>query len=91
VEHFPANSSVPVNNVSSPVLRSAIVSPLASGAGHVAGGTTVNLFAGQSLGDSFVNSFDGIGKSMAVGGTIGVATTIGVSYANGIKSVDGEI
>jgi hypothetical protein len=88
--YWAANSSMPVNNVYNPVLRSAIVSPLASGAGHVAGGTTVNLFAGQSLGNSFVNSFDGIGKNMTIGGSIGVATTIGVSYANGINPWTGK-
>ncbi|MDR1601595.1 MAG: FG-GAP-like repeat-containing protein, partial [Tannerella sp.] len=89
--YWASNASFLVNGINSPVLRSAIVSPLASGAGHVAGGTTANLFAGQSLGDSFVNSFDGIGKSMAVGGTIGVASTIGVSYANGINPWTGKL
>jgi hypothetical protein len=69
----------------SPVLRSAVVSPLASGAGHVAGGTTANLFAGQDLGEAFLNSFDGIGKNMAFGGALGIATTIGVSYANKVS------
>jgi RHS repeat-associated protein len=88
--YWASNASILVNGVNSPVLRSAIVSPLASGAGHVAGGTTVGLFQGQNLGEAFVNSFDGIGKSMAIGGAIGVASTIGVSYANGINPWTGK-
>jgi hypothetical protein len=51
------NASFVVNGISSPVLRSAVVSPLAAGAGHIAGGTTANLIAGQNLGDAFANSF----------------------------------
>jgi hypothetical protein len=46
--------------------------------------------AGQSLGEAFINSFDGIGKSMAIGGAIEVVTTIGVSYAQGINPWTGE-
>jgi hypothetical protein len=79
-----------VNGISSPALRSAVVSPLAAGAGHIAGGTTANLIAGQNLGDAFANSFEGLGKSMAIGGAIGVAATIGVSYANGINPWTGK-
>jgi hypothetical protein len=79
-----------VNNISSPVLRSAVVSPLAAGAGHVAGGTAMNLFAGQELGEAFSNSFKGIGKNMAIGGALGVVTTIGMSYANGVNPLTGK-
>jgi hypothetical protein len=81
---------IPVFAGSSPVLRSAIVSPLASGAGHVAGGTTANLFDGQSFGDAFANSCEGIGKSMVIGGGVGIITTIGVSYANKISPLSGK-
>jgi hypothetical protein len=88
--YWAASSSLLVNNIASPALRSAIVSPLAAGAGHVAGGTTANLIAGQNLGDAVINSFDGIGKSMAIGGAIGVAATVGVSYANGINPWTGK-
>jgi RHS repeat-associated protein len=88
--YWASGASFLVNGVSSPVLRSAIVSPLASGAGHVAGGTTANLFAGQSLGDSFVHSFDGIGGNMAIGTAIGIASTVGVSYANGVNPWTGK-
>ncbi len=79
-----------VNGVSSPILRSAVVSPLAAGAGHIAGGTTANLIDGQNLGEAFANSFDGLGQSMAIGGIIGVATTAGVSYANGVNPITGN-
>jgi hypothetical protein len=85
-----SNASVVVNGISSPALRSAVVSPLAAGAGHIAGGTTANLIAGQNLGDAFTNSFEGLGKSMAIGGAIGVATTVGVSYANGVSPWTGN-
>jgi hypothetical protein len=85
-----SNSSFLVNGVSSPVLRSAVVSPLASGACHLAGGTTANLFAGQSLDVAFANSFKGIGKSMAIGTALGVSATIGVSYANGVNPLTGK-
>jgi len=70
----------------------AVVSPIAAGAGHVAGGTTYNLlFDGQNLGNAFNNSFQGIGKSMVIGGSIGVAATVGVSYANGINPISGKM
>jgi hypothetical protein len=84
--YWATNSSMLVNNVSSPVLRSAVVSPIAAGAGHIAGGTAAGLFQGRKFGEAFANSFDGIGRSMA----IGVASTIGVSYANGINPWTGE-
>jgi hypothetical protein len=64
---------------------------LAAGAGHVAGGTTANLFAGQSLDKAFATSFKGIGKSMTMGGAIGIGTTIGISYAGGRSPWTGEV
>ncbi|HBG42117.1 MAG TPA: endonuclease [Porphyromonadaceae bacterium] len=88
--YWAAGSSVLVNNINSPIARSAIVSPLSSGAGHIAGGTTAGLLSGQDLGTAFNNSFNGLGTSMAVGGAIGVASTIGVSYANGINPLTGK-
>lgn len=90
VGYWAANSSVLVNNLSNPVLRTSIVAPLASGAGHVADGTAYGLLEGQSLGMAFTNSFSGIGKDMLIGGAIGVASTIGVSYASGINPWTGE-
>jgi hypothetical protein len=88
--YWASGASFAVNGISSPVARSAVVSSIAAGAGHIAGGTTANLIAGQNFGDAFVNSFEGIGKSMAMGMAIGVATTIGVSYANGINPWTGK-
>jgi hypothetical protein len=85
-----SNASFVVNGISSPALRSAVVSPLAAGAGHIAGGTTANLIAGQDLGDAFANSFEGLGKSMAINGVIGVAATIVVSYANKVSPWTGN-
>ena len=85
-----ANMDFLVNGVNSPILRSAVVSPLAAGAGHIAGGTTANLIIGQSFGDAFSNSLSGIGKSMIVGGALGVVSTIGISYASGINPWNGN-
>jgi hypothetical protein len=85
-----ANMNWLVNGVSHPLAKSAIVSPLAAGAGHIAGGTTANLFAGQSLDNAFANSFKGIGQSMAIGGAIGVGTTAGIMYANGKNPLTGN-
>jgi RHS repeat-associated protein len=85
-----ANTDWMVNGISSPLAKAVIVSPLAAGAGHVAGGTTANLFAGQSLDNAFANSFKGIGKSMAIGGAIGVGTTAGMLYASGINPLTGN-
>jgi hypothetical protein len=89
-----AASKIPISingtTVTSPLLKSAIVSPIAAGAGHVAGGTIANLFAGQNFGDAFSNSFKGIGQSMAIGGAIGVGTTTAVSLASGINPINGN-
>ena len=86
-----SNMNFLVNGVNSPVLRSAIVSPLASGAGHIAGGTTANLISGQKLGNAFYNSFDGVGQSMAIGTAIGVSATVGVSFAKGVSPINGRM
>jgi len=88
--YWAANSSMLVNGISSPVLRSAVVSPLAAGAGHIAGGTTAGLIQGQSFNEAFASSFNGLGQSMAFGAAIGVASTIGVSYANKISPWTGK-
>ena len=85
-----ANSNVLVNSINSPLARSAIASPLSSMAGHVAGGTTYNLFDGQNFGDAFNNSFDGIWRSAAIGGAVGVAATVATCYANGINPINGN-
>ena len=77
------NSGMLVNGINSPVLRSLVASPLASGAGHIVGGTTYNLLEGQNFGNAFSNSFDGLGQSIAMGTMLGVTTTIVNSYAQG--------
>jgi hypothetical protein len=88
--YWAAGSTTLVNNVNSPLLRSVIVSPIASGAGHVAGGTTYGLLEGKNINDSFYDSFDGIGKSMAIGTGVGVTSTIATSYAMGINPINGK-
>ncbi len=85
-----ANSDWLINGVNSPIMRSMIVSPIASGAGHVAGGTTYNLLDGQNLGNAFSNSFNGIGQSMVIGTATGAVSTIATSYANGINPFNGK-
>jgi len=88
--YWASNAKFVVNGINSPILRSAVVSPIAAGAGHIAGGTTANLFGGQSLNEAFLNSFKGIGQSMLINGAIGVGTTIAVSYASGINPLNGK-
>ncbi len=83
--YWAMNSNWMINGVSHPLVKSAIVSPLAAGAGHVAGGTTAGVFQGKGLDAAFADSFNGIGQSMAIGGAIGVSTTAGMIYANGIN------
>ena len=90
VGHWAANSSMFINGLSNPLARTLAVAPLASGAGHIAGGTASGLFKGQSINQAFHDSFNGIGKSMLISTGIGVASTIGVSYANGINPITGR-
>lgn len=71
--------------LSHPLVKSAIVSPIASAAGYVAGGTTAGLLGGESFGTVFGNSFDGIGQSMAMGSAMGVGTTMGAMYTSGLN------
>lgn len=85
-----ANSSMLVNNVNSPLLRSAVASPLAAGAGHVAGGIAAGLLSGQSFDNAFYNSFNGIGSSMLIGLGTGLATTVATCYAAKINPITGK-
>lgn len=85
-----ANASFVVNGISSPILRSAVVSPTAAGAAHVAGGTTAGLIQGESLGDAFTGSFSGIGESMSTGLALGVATTAGTCVSQKIDPFTGK-
>jgi hypothetical protein len=89
--YWASNATFLVNNVSSPLLRSAVVSPLAAGAGHVAAGTALGIMNGQNVSDAFSNSFKGIGTSMAVGGALGVASTVATCYVNGVNPLTGKI
>jgi hypothetical protein len=88
--YWAANSSMLVNHINSPIARSAIVSPLAAGSGHIAGGTMAGLLRGQSFDAAFENSFDGIGKSMLIGTAVGISTTVGMSYAKGMNPLNGK-
>ena len=84
------NSGMLVKGINSPVLRSLVASPLASGAGHIVGGTTYNLLEGQNFGNAFSNSFDGLGQSIAMGTMLGVTTTIVNSYAHKVSPWTGH-
>ena len=90
--YWASNASLSINDIAvqSPILRSAIASPIAAGAGHVASGTTEGLLQGNSLGDAFTGSLEGIGTSMAIGGTIGVTSTMATCYATKISPWTGE-
>ena len=84
------NSGMLVKGINSPVLRSLVVSPLASGTGHIVGGTTYNLLEGQNFKDAFSNSFDCVGQSIAMGTMLGVTTTIVNSYAHKVSPWTGH-
>ena len=90
--YWASNTSLSFNGVTikSPVLRSIVATPLASGAGHIAGGTVFGLLHGNSLGESLDNSFEGIGKSILIGEAIGVTSTIATCYATRISPWTGE-
>lgn len=62
----------------------------AAGTGHVAGGTVGGLLQGNSLGESFANSFEGISASMVWGEVIGVTSTIATCYATKTSPWTGE-
>ncbi len=88
--YWAASSSTLVNGINSPLLKSAVVSPISAAAGQVSGGTAAGLIQGQSFGEAFKASFDGVVKSMAVGGALGMISTVAVSYANKINPFTGE-
>lgn len=75
--------------LTSPIEKAVASSLVASAAGHVVGGTTYGLLAGESLADAFFNSLDGIGQSMAMGVAIGVSSTLGTCLFQGINPFDG--
>ncbi|MCM1501408.1 MAG: hypothetical protein NC115_01920 [Bacteroidales bacterium] len=85
-----ASSSTLVNGISSPILRSLVVSPLVSGAVHVVGGTTFNLCTGQNFAESFNNSLDGLWQSMAIGAGMGVVSTTVSSLVAGVNPLNGK-
>ncbi len=48
------------------------------------------LVQGQSFGEAFKASFDGIYKTMAVGGALGMISTIGLHFAEGTNPFNGK-
>lgn len=74
-----SGSGIPISVNGSPVqsqlTKSFIIGALSGGAGHVAGGTTAGLLWGDSFKDAFVNSFDGLGSSMLMGGAYSATAT----------------
>ena len=88
--YYISGSSLLVNNVNSPILRSAVVSSISSAAGHVAGGTAAGMLEGHSFHTSLNNSFDNFWQDVALGGAIGVASTIGTCYANNVNPWTGN-
>ena len=90
--YWASSSPLSINGVAikSPLLRSAIISPIAAATGHVAGGTVGGLLQGNSFGESFAKSFEGIGTSMALGEVIGVTSTMATCYATKINPWTGR-
>ena len=75
--------------LTSPIEKAVASSLFASAAGHIAGGTTYGILSGESLGDAFYSSFNGIWQSMAMGMAIGVSSTLGTCLFQGINPFDG--
>ena len=88
--YWASNSSMLVNNINSPILRSMAVAPIAATAGHIAGGTSYGLFQGMDFYSAYKASFNGLGRSVLIATALSVASTTGVSLANGINPVNGR-
>ncbi len=79
-----------INGFNSPLLKSLVVSPIASGAGHIGTGLTWNLMEGQSFGEALENSMDGLGKSMINGAITGAAVTTAQCLMTGVNPINGK-
>ena len=89
VGSWASSANITVNDISSPLLNSAVTSTMSAGAGHIAGGTSYNLMSGQGLSEAFQNSLYGVGKSILLGGVIGMGTTTATCLATGINPLTG--
>jgi len=88
---YSISSSTLINgSIKSPMLRSLIASPVTSGVGHWAGGTTYGMLNGQSFSEASNNAFDGIGNSMVIGTAIGLGSTYISARANKINPWSGK-
>jgi len=85
-----ASSSTLINGISSPILRSLVVSPIVSGTGHIVGGTAFNFCMGQNFENAFNNSLNGLWQSMAIGAGIGVISTTATCLATGVNPLNGK-
>ena len=78
-------------DISSPLLRSLIVSPVVSAAGYISAYTTYGVLDGQPFWDSFYSSFNkDLLRCMAIGTAIGVTSTVAHCYYEGINPLSGE-
>ena len=83
--YYMSSSSLVVNKLNSPILRSAVISSASAAVGHLAGGTAAGMLEGHSFHTSLNSSFDGLWQDVAIGGAIGIASTIGTCYANKVS------
>ncbi|MCL2040986.1 MAG: hypothetical protein FWG84_02950 [Bacteroidales bacterium] len=72
-----------INGIRSPLLKSTLLAPVGSAAGHIAGGTTAGLLSGQNLEMAFGNSTKGLGTSI----TLGIIPTIDINKAGVIYKI----
>ncbi len=78
--------------ISSPLLKSAIISPIVSAVGYISASTTYGVLDGQPFWDSFYSSFNkDLLKSMAMGSAIGIISTIAHCFYQGINPFTGDI
>lgn len=83
--------SINGTTVESPIINSFVTGAVTGGAGHIAGGTAAGMLYGESPVNAFLNSFEGLGTSMLLGGAFSAASTVGYDVVNNINPLNGEL
>ena len=86
------NMTVNLNGTvcNSPIINSFVLGSVASGAGHIAGGTIAGLLDGESFDKAFQQSLEGLVSSMIIGGAFSATSTTAYDLAKGVNPFNGE-
>ena len=86
------NMTVNLNGTicNSPIINSFVLGSVASGAGHIAGGTVAGLLDGESFDSAFHQSLEGLASSMIIGGAFSATSTAAYDLAKGINPLNGD-